>query len=229
MPKKTFFNLPNEKREKILDIAITEFAENAYNAASISRIVRKAKIAKGSFYQYFTNKKDLYRYLIEFSTEERFNILKKLPVPDKEASLFDYLRLHLLSAVYFEVHKPRLSKIAYRAFIEEIPFPKMKEELQRRGTTQFFKQLLTQGLVRGDVAVWIDTDLAAFALEVIYYQLGKYFINRLNLTENNLNYHDINDDSQIQQLLSNLMDIIEAGLKNNPDQSERFLAVEENS
>jgi len=229
MPKKTFFNLPNGKREKILDIAITEFAENAYNAASISRIVRKAKIAKGSFYQYFENKKDLYRYLIEFGTEERFNILKKLPVPDKDANFFDYLRLHLLSAVYFEVHKPRLSKIAYRAFIEEIPFPEMKEELQRRGTTQFFQQLLTQGLVRGDVAVWIDTNLAAFVLEVIYYQLGKYFINRLNLTKNNLNYHEINDDAQIQQLLRNLMDIIEAGLKHNPDQNEKFLAIEENS
>jgi AcrR family transcriptional regulator len=229
MPKKTFFNLPDEKREKILDIAITEFAENSYTAASVSEIVRKAKIAKGSFYQYFDNKKELYQYLIEYGTEERFNILKKLPVPKKDASLFDYLRLHFLSAVYFEVHKPRLAKIAYRAFIEEIPFPEMKEDLQRRGTTQFFKQLLTQGLVHGDVAVWIDTDMAAYVLEVIYYQLGKYFINRLKLTKNNFNYQEINEDEEIRQLLSNLMDIIEAGLKRNPDQNENFLAIEETS
>ena len=59
MPKETFLNLPEEKRNRILDAAIQEFAANPYDVASISNIVRKVGIAKGSFYQYFEDKKDL--------------------------------------------------------------------------------------------------------------------------------------------------------------------------
>ena len=58
MPKQTFFNLPEDKRENLINIAIEEFAENDYQTASISRIVANAGIAKGSFYQYFENKED---------------------------------------------------------------------------------------------------------------------------------------------------------------------------
>ena len=58
MPKETFFNLPEEKREAILDIVIKEFSDNDYKNVSVSRIVKRAGIAKGSFYQYFEDKKD---------------------------------------------------------------------------------------------------------------------------------------------------------------------------
>ena len=60
MPYETFFNLPEEKRQTIFDILLEEFAENDYNSVSISRIVNRAGIAKGSFYQYFEDKKDLF-------------------------------------------------------------------------------------------------------------------------------------------------------------------------
>jgi AcrR family transcriptional regulator len=42
MPKEIFFNLPEEKRERITALAIEEFAENDYDLASISRIVSRA-------------------------------------------------------------------------------------------------------------------------------------------------------------------------------------------
>ena len=64
MPKETFFNLPNEKRQLIENTAISEFAANGYDKASINTIVAKSGIAKGSFYQYFTEKKDLFLHII---------------------------------------------------------------------------------------------------------------------------------------------------------------------
>ncbi len=59
MPTQTFLNLNYEKQEKILFVAIEEFANNTFNEASMNRIVKKAKIPKGSLYQYFKDKKDL--------------------------------------------------------------------------------------------------------------------------------------------------------------------------
>lgn len=218
MPKKIFFNLPNEKRERILDIAVTEFSENPYDTASISKIVRESGISKGSFYNYFEDKKDLYQYLVELGTEEKLNCLSELPAPEPDAQLFDYLRWQLLSAVYFEINKPRHAKIAFRAFIEEIPFPEMTEELRRRGTTQFFRQLIAQGLLHGNVAPQIDPDMAAFVLESVYYQFGRYFIQRLGLTKEDFKNNHFYTSKKVQQLLDNLMEILETGMKREPEQ-----------
>jgi AcrR family transcriptional regulator len=60
MPNQTFFNLAEEKREQITQVAIDEFANNDYGGGSISRIVARAGIAKGSFYQYFTGTDSCY-------------------------------------------------------------------------------------------------------------------------------------------------------------------------
>lgn len=213
MPKEAFFNLPDNKQQKILNFSITEFSKNHYDAASISKIVREAGISKGSFYDYFENKKDLYKFLVELGTEEKLNCLNELPAPEPDAELFDYLRWQFLSAVYFEINKPGLARIAYRAFIEEIPFPDMTEELRRRGTTQFFKQLITQGLIHGKVGPQVDPDIAAFILESVYYQFGKYFIQRLGLTEEDFKNDHFYSSKKVQQLLDNLMDILELGMK----------------
>jgi AcrR family transcriptional regulator len=223
MPIETFNNLPDAKRERIVEAAIEEFADHSYQAASISNIVRKAEIAKGSFYQYFEDKRSFYRFLVEFATEEKLKILNELPTPDPSSDLFGYLRWQFLVQVHFELHQPRLAEILYRAFIEEIPFPDMTEELRRRGTTQFFKQLLTQGIIHGSVSPWVDPDVAAFITEVVFYQFGKYFIERLQLTKNAFSNTSIFENQEAQDLLSNLMDILEAGMKRNPLQQKQFM------
>ncbi len=64
MPKTTFFRLSPEKKNRIIDAAISEFSEHSYDNTSIHRIVAGAEISTGSFYQYFENKKDLYFYIL---------------------------------------------------------------------------------------------------------------------------------------------------------------------
>lgn len=62
MPKQTFFNLPEEKRNRLLKAAQVEFRKYSFNEASISHIIERANISRGSFYQYFEDKADLYAY-----------------------------------------------------------------------------------------------------------------------------------------------------------------------
>jgi len=222
MPKETFHNLPEEKQQKLIDIAAETFASNAYKAASISKIVRKTGIAKGSFYQYFEDKKDLYRYLIELGTEKKIKLAGELPALAPSIDLFGYMRWQFLTAVFYEIRYPHLARITYRAFVEEIPFPEMAEEMMRRGTTQLFKQLISQGILHGEVGVWVDPDVAAFLMEVIFYQFGKYFIERLNLDQAAEINQETLEKEEAQQLLSNLMDILEAGMKRNPQQRKDY-------
>ena len=65
MVRATFARLPAARRDLVVRHAIAEFAERSFAEASLSRIARRAGIAKGSFYQYFDDKLDLYRYLVE--------------------------------------------------------------------------------------------------------------------------------------------------------------------
>lgn len=65
MPSTTFFHLPAEKRERLLAAARAEFVRVPYEDASINRMIREAGIPRASFYMYFTDKEDLFRYLME--------------------------------------------------------------------------------------------------------------------------------------------------------------------
>ncbi len=65
MPKETFFNLKEAKRDKIEKALINEFSRVSFEQASISNIVAEAEIPRGSFYQYFEDKEDAIKYVIE--------------------------------------------------------------------------------------------------------------------------------------------------------------------
>ncbi len=65
MPSATFYNLPEEKRRKLLGAALEEFARVPFPQASINRIIQSAGIPRGSFYMYFTDKEELFRHLLE--------------------------------------------------------------------------------------------------------------------------------------------------------------------
>lgn len=79
MPKITFFNLNIEKREKIKKAIINEFSKHTIAKASISNIVEEAQIPRGSFYQYFEDKEDALKYIIdEFINIEKEEIKNSL-------------------------------------------------------------------------------------------------------------------------------------------------------
>lgn len=59
-------NMDEEKRNKIINSAIDEFAKLPYAKASTNNIVKNAGISKGLLFHYFGNKKDLYEKLIKF-------------------------------------------------------------------------------------------------------------------------------------------------------------------
>jgi len=65
MPSETFFRLPEEKRTRFINAAWEEFTSTRFVDVSINQIIKKAKIPRGSFYQYFLDKDDLLAYLLE--------------------------------------------------------------------------------------------------------------------------------------------------------------------
>ena len=77
MPSSTFLNLPAEKQEKLLEAATREFTRRPFNEASINQIIKEAGIPRGSFYMYFTDKEDLFRYLLKGYVDQLFMLLEE--------------------------------------------------------------------------------------------------------------------------------------------------------
>ncbi|MDR2179552.1 MAG: TetR/AcrR family transcriptional regulator [Synergistaceae bacterium] len=86
MPTQTFYNLPVEKQERILQAAIEEFGQRNVQEANLANIVSAANISRGSLYQYFPNKEDMYVYVFDTLRARRaeyvkpaFSLYKKEP------------------------------------------------------------------------------------------------------------------------------------------------------
>ncbi len=65
MIKQTFYNLPEHKRQRVINAVVEEFANAENDKVSINHIVQNADISRGSFYQYFDDKLDLVEVLIK--------------------------------------------------------------------------------------------------------------------------------------------------------------------
>lgn len=63
MCSETFLRLPEEKKCRFLEAAWEEFTRVPFSEASINQIVLRARVPRGSFYQYFESKDDLFAYL----------------------------------------------------------------------------------------------------------------------------------------------------------------------
>lgn len=75
MIKKTFLNLPTEKRGRIIREVKKEFAEHPVEKISINRIIQRANISRGSFYQYFDDKADLVTVVTGEFSDYMYNVI----------------------------------------------------------------------------------------------------------------------------------------------------------
>ncbi|WRZ88534.1 TetR/AcrR family transcriptional regulator [Streptomyces sp. NBC_01007] len=65
MPTSTWTRLSPVRRERVLVAAMDEFGTHGYSTGSLNVIAREAGVAKGSLFQYFEGKLDLFAYVAE--------------------------------------------------------------------------------------------------------------------------------------------------------------------
>ncbi|MFT8314978.1 MAG: TetR/AcrR family transcriptional regulator [Clostridium sp.] len=97
-----FEKLPEEKKKKIIDACIKEFSKNGYVNASTNNIVLNAGISKGSLFNYFDNKKNLYLYILDYAINFYVNLmLKKMNInnPDILKRILEWAELKLSIAM----------------------------------------------------------------------------------------------------------------------------------
>lgn len=179
MPEKTFYNLTEERQQEILHVAYREFTLFDYQTASLSRIIKTLGLAKGSFYRYFTSKKELYFYLLERSTRERFEKVEQR-INDPDLDLYELLLTNWRDKIEYEASHPAESGFFYRVLRERYneEIGDLEFRLKKEITTKV-EQLIKQNYlnyVRQD----IDPFLLAFTIVQFQFALYDYLAIRHN-------------------------------------------------
>lgn len=163
MPKKTFYNLPEEKQNQIIDSAIEEFSSGTYKEIPISAIIKRAGIPRTSFYDYFEDKMDLYSYIIDMIGRKKADYMT---LRSDEEGFFDELRSHLISGATFIAKEPKLNTIATYFLSDK----KLIEEIygvDSMDVQDIFYEMLTKGIARGELRANINKEFMARTLNVL--------------------------------------------------------------
>ncbi|MEK3883172.1 TetR/AcrR family transcriptional regulator [Paenibacillus sp. PL2-23] len=124
-----FLSIEEEKRERVINAALEEFAQKGYQAASTNAIAKAAGISKGLLFHYFVSKKDLCLYLYDHAAKLLSQEIRAKVDPE-ERDLF--VKLRQVSAVKLHVFKlhPDMLQFLKMAFFEEAA--DVKAELAER-------------------------------------------------------------------------------------------------
>jgi len=205
MPKQTFFNLPDEKRQRVVETAIDEFARRSYHKARVTAIADKAGIAKGSFYQYFEDKKDLFKYIMDLAVNIKMEYINHDMITNKKKyGFFQLLREIYQSGIRFARENPQLLAIGNQLLNNrELQLEIMGEYKDQ--SSEFFQQLLVEGVEKGELDPEIDTALISSLLTGLNYALIDivYKDGRIDLDK-------IEDEMQI---INKMLYFIENGIK----------------
>lgn len=120
-----FYSLETEKQERIINAALKEFTLSGYDKASTNEIIKEAEISKGSLFNYFNSKKELYLFLFEYVNE----IINKIyaEVDWKETDLFE--RLKQVGLIKFRVMKQYPQAFDFLKSVPNENSPEVKTEI----------------------------------------------------------------------------------------------------
>jgi len=104
-----------QRRREIIDAAKTVFAERGYHSASINDIIAGAKIARGTFYLYFTSKHHVFDSILEEALKELRSRIVRIDVSEGGKPPQVQLRDNLVRVMEFAVGDPHFSRLLLRA------------------------------------------------------------------------------------------------------------------
>lgn len=124
-----FENLNEEKRKKILEVCIHEFADKGYDKASTNSIIKEAGISKGILFHYFKNKKSLFFYILDYCIREMIEEYNKYPLTETK-DIFQ--RISELGVIKLKIaHKyPYIVKL-FMESLEKAP-QDMRSEIEKK-------------------------------------------------------------------------------------------------
>src|ERR1700751_4869342 len=108
VPTVTWARLDPARRAAVIDAAEAEFGAHGFSRGSLNVIARRAGVAKGSLFQYFADKRDLYAFIADVGSQRvRGYMEDRIRELDPSRPFFEFLTDLLDSWVAYFADHPR--------------------------------------------------------------------------------------------------------------------------
>lgn len=202
--KEAFERATDERKEKILEVGIKEFASKGYEKANINIIAKKAGISIGLMYKYFSTKEDLFITCIQRGMSILDDAIDEILQSDDkliikaEKLIRTTCQLSQRDANYVKLYNEITSE---RDSEKAMEFAKAIEG----ETSKKYVKCITDALAKGDVRQDMDPRLFAFFLDNLLTSLQfsftcDYYRNRLEIYTG-VNVAELSEDQIVRQLL----------------------------
>lgn len=203
-----FENLQEEKKKRILDAAIEEFAINGYDKASTNSIVKRADISKGLLFHYFGSKKNLFLYIFDYCITyliDKYYLLKESEPED----IFErFMRISIRKMKIIQ-EEPLMNKLVFSA-ISNMP-ESLREELTERYSKYSSKYLpgLFENVDKSKFKKEIDSQKAIELMMICMDGLSSKYLKKYK----SIPIEDIfNNIDEIMEDFNKYMEILKFGI-----------------
>lgn len=163
-----FKNLHPHKRQKIFAAAVAEFASKGYTNASMNSVVKAAEISKGSLFQYFRTKRDLFDGVVEMAVGEVKRYLKQVREETHRMTFLQSLECLLRAGFAFIDTHPLLARIYFHLLQSgEAPFGAEQTVRLHRLSDEFLAELIREAVVRSEVSEELEVEHVAFLVNAL--------------------------------------------------------------
>ena len=149
--------MANDTRERILNAALTSFAENGYEGTNLLDVAKSVGIVKSAIYRHFSGKEDLWNAVIDSMEkyyDAKFGSAQNLPkVPQSGAELVT-MTMHMVD---FTMHDSSVIKTRKLLLMEQFRDERIKELATKHFLTgleamfaEVFKGMMANGSLKKD-------------------------------------------------------------------------------
>ena len=188
MPTQTFFNLPEEKQQRILAAAIKEFSQRGVEDGNLANIIRDAGISRGSLYQYIDSKEELYAYLFTKLRNERADHVQPAFALYKTKPFVEFFRqFYLLDSEFLLTHPSHID-LGKRLYTGTDPVSRGLIQRQQTLYKEWFLVAVEHDKSQGVIDKRIDASVLAelcvhFVTDIFIFQSAQTQISIFNLRE----------------------------------------------
>lgn len=176
MPTATWWNLEEQKRDAIVATALREFASHNYAQASLSAIVKALGIAKGSMYQYFADKEELYLYVVKWAHQRMMHHLEQqIPVAVlAHGDVFTILRHYFRARMALVTTFPIETQLIQRALRDSGPQLVHVQHIGIDSQHRFVEELVMNGIANRSLKSKFDPQVYQFVIQTLIVNSGSF-------------------------------------------------------
>jgi TetR/AcrR family transcriptional regulator len=165
--KDTFDRTTAERRQRVIDVAVSEFAAGGYSATNINDIAKKAGISIGAMYSYFASKEDLFLAVVNSAYMLLETVLNEVRV--KHTDIFEMLAGLLAASREYALRYPELNQIYLDLTTQGLS--QMASRLSNKIesiTVQLYRDVIREAKETSQIAQDVDEEAAALFIDNMF-------------------------------------------------------------